>query len=363
MSGKQVTRDLLEPKQAVQIARRALADFELNSDQSLAAYLPSQEVDDVEYEIGVLEQDDAIVAADWRTYGGSTTSETWGGGKAGRGELIGVARNYVVDEKQQLAQRKDSKNQIKRQSAELITRGAKAIAKQINFQRANAIANARVDIQGPGGMRETVTFGRRAEFDTTAPKLFTDQSTGTDPIAYLGVLCDMYEDENEFRPAEILISREAKLALLNHPNVAKLLGTLGERSRLTPGELDNVLSLYELPPLRTMSKAKTRLNDYSNPDNPQYVDKYNLPQDSVILTAGQGDPTDPLSSLFGRTFWGRTVSADLPEFGLTGGGTGAPGIVAAVYEEGWPYKREVIVDALTLPVVFNPNYTLKAKVI
>jgi hypothetical protein len=40
-----------------------------------------------------------------------------------------------------------------------------------------------------------------------------------------------------------------------------------------------------------------------------------------------------------------------------------PGIVAAVFEEGWPYNMEVIVDALAMPVVFSPDYTLKAKVV
>ena len=55
------------------------------------------------------------------------------------------------------------------------------------------------------------------------------------------------------------------------------------------------------------------------------------------------------------------MSSDLPEFSGTGGDL--PGIVAAVLEESWPYKQEVIADALAMPVLFNANLTMKAKVL
>lgn len=361
MSGKEITRDFIQPKQAVKIARRTLAEFELNDDSSLAAYLPSIEVPDVEYEIDVLAQDDAITAANWRSFGGATTSETWGLGKKGRGELLPLSRNYTIDEYQRLKQRQNANEMIGRSATDLVRRGVKAIAKQINYQRGNALANARVDIQGSGNMRETIEFGRRAEFDTNAPILWNDPDS--DPIEDLARWVEMYEDENNFAPKEILMSAKVKRVLLAHPKLTALFSIQREISSLNNSQLQTLLDERDLPPIHSISRAKTRMDDWTDPNNPQIVEKYNLPQEHVLLTAGKGDPSDPLSSVYGRTFWGTTVSAELPEFGLGSGGLGVPGIVAAVYKEGWPFNLEVIADALVMPVVFAPNYTLKAKVI
>ena len=58
-----INRDFLEPEIATTIARRTLAEFEFNDQTSLAAYLPSQEVNDIEYEIDQLDSTGAITAA------------------------------------------------------------------------------------------------------------------------------------------------------------------------------------------------------------------------------------------------------------------------------------------------------------
>lgn len=361
MSGKEITRDFIEPKTAVKIARRTLAEFELQSEESLAGYLPSIEVPDVEYEIEQVANDNHIVAANWRSFGGAVTSETWGGGRKGRGELQPLGRNYVIDEYQRLKQRQNAKEMIGRSAADFVRRGTKAIAKEVNFQRGNALANARVDIQGSGGLRETIEFGRLPEFDTTAPVLWTDESA--DPLEYLATLCEIYEEQNEFKPAEILMSGKVKRAFFQHPKVVKLATADSGKPRASNSEVQTLLDDFDLPPIKLISPAKTLKDDWTDPNNPKVVQKYNLPQEHVLLTAGPGDPRQPEEALYGKTFWGQTVSSELPEFGLGSGGLDVPGIVAATYKEGWPFNLEVIVDAIAMPVVFSPNYTLKAKVI
>lgn len=370
MSSLKVNRDFIKPKVALQIAKKTLAEYELESNESLAAYLPSLEVNDVEYEIDVLAKDNEITAANWRSFGGATTSEKWGLGRKGSGSLIGLSRNYTIDEYQRLKQRKDSKEMIGRSAADLITRSTLAIAKQVNYQRGKAISEGKLNIQGSGGMREEIDFGRDPEFNVVAPKLFNDETA--DPIAYLTDLVVQYEEVNGFRPAEMLMSSRVKTALFNHPKVAAQAiagyqedanGDAVGRARANDGEVNSLLSVYDLPPIRRITPTKTKVDDWTDPSNPQTKYDYNLPQDSVLLTAGPGDPSSPLASVYGRTFWGETVSSELPEFGGTSGSLGVPGIVAAVYEQGWPYNLEVISDALVLPVVFAPNYVLKAKVL
>lgn len=353
-----VNRDFLEPADAVKLSRKTLADFELNSELSLASYLPSQEVDDIEYAIELADANDEVVVANWRAFGGSVTSEVWGKGGKAQGAFMPLGRNYIVDEKMRLKQRADAKNAIARESSDFIVRGTKAVAQEVNVQRAKALAYGKLELQGAGGLRETVDFGRREDFTTTAPALWTDADS--DPIAYLVDLVETYEDENGFVPVEILMTSKVKRTLYTHPKVVLNATANDLKVRATNSEVDTLLDQFDLPPIRTINNAKYRKDNFETGSVDSH---YLLPQDSIILTAGAGNAGDPGSSPYGRTFWGATVSADLPEFGLKSGGLDVPGIVAAIYDNGWPFNREVIIDALAMPVVFRPNYTLTAKVI
>lgn len=354
-----INRDFLEPEVAVALSRATLADFELNSNQSLASYLPSQEVDDIEYAIDLLDKQDQVVVANWRAFGGSVTSEKWGHGGSTSGEFMPLGRNYIVDERQRLRARADAKSAIAREASDFIVRGTKAVAMEVNVQRANALAYGKLELQGAGDLRQTVDFGRNPEFTTTATELWTDPNA--DPIAQLVDWVEMYEDENGFVPTEILMTAKVKRTLYSHPKVVLNASRDELAVRATTGEVDSLLDQYDLPPIRTITNAKYRKDNFATGDVDTH---YLLPQDSIIFTAGSGDAADPLSSPFGRTFWGPTVSAEIPEFGLKGsGGLDVPGIVAAIFTGGFPFNQEVIIDALAMPVVFRPNYTLTAKVI
>lgn len=361
MSGKTINRDFLEPDQALTIARREVADFEFNDESSFASYLPSLEVADIEYEIGETTSDEGVIA-DWRSFNGQATSDKLGFGGKLRGGLQPIARNYTIDEYQKLKARRDSDNLLHTRSEELVRRASRAIARAVNVQRANAIVNAEVVLTGPSGLREEVKFNRLPEFNTVAPILFTDETA--DPLMYLAELCDQYEEVNGFRPAEIIMPNKIKRLIYSHPKVVEEAGGEGvlQGSRFLPaGYIDQLWDRFDLPPI-TAATAKTyKYNDFA--DGGATKTGHLLPQDSIVLTAGPGDAGDPLANPYGRTFWGETVSASLEEFSGATSEFGVPGIVAAVYTEGWPYTMEVIADALVMPVVISPNYTLKAKVV
>lgn len=361
-----INRDFLEAESATAIARKTLAEFEFNDQTSLAGYLPSQEVNDVEYEIDFLDSTGAITAANWRSFGGSTTSERWqkptGGG---RGRLQPISRNFVLDEETRLRMRNDSGDAIQRKSVQLVERATKAIALEVNYQRANALVNDKVEIQGPGGLREVVTFGRREDFDFDADVLFTDESA--DPLTQLADWCELYEDVNGFRPAEMMMTSKIVAAFRRHPMVVnEAIGTTDTTRRVaTAGEIDNLISLYDLPAIKIIGTQKVRKDDLDRNSDTfgQTKDVYLLPQDSIIFNAGPSGATDPDGNIYGRTFWGATLSGDTADFNLSGSGLDVPGIVAAVIEEGWPSSLEVIADAISMPVVFQPNLTMKVRVL
>lgn len=357
-----VSRDFLTPEKAIEVARREVADFEFNSEESLAGYLPSLEVADIEYEITETTKDDGVIA-DWRSFNGQATTDKLGFGGKLRGGLQPLARNYTVDEYQKLKARRDSQDLLHTATADLVSRGARAIARAVNVQRANAMVNARVELYGPGGLAERVDFGRRAEFSTTAPKLWTDPTA--DPIEFLATICDAYEEENGFRPKEIRMPNKIKRLLFTHPIVVDEINGVGDnanRRRIQATEVRALLDEWDIPEIKQTTTATYKFNDYS--DKGAEKTAYLFPQDSILLTAGEGDPGDPMANPYGRTFWGETVSAEIEEFAAATAEFGVPGIVAGVQKQiSWPYNLEVIVDALAMPVVISPNYTLKAKVI
>ena len=351
-----VNRDFLEPEVAVSIARRELAEFEANDPSSLAGYFPSLEVNDVEYEIDTGGSDGMITAANWRMFNGNTTSEKWGEGQASRGRLMPLSRNFTLDEETRLRMRNDAKDAIQLESAKLVRRATRAIALQVNYQRANALANGKVDIHGSGGLRQTIDFGRDARLTTTAPLLFSDPTA--DPLAQIEADADLYEEINGFRPETVLMSSEVRRIISTHPTV--VLGATGDpnRPRASVTELQALFDQYDLPRIVNLPTNKVKVD---NLDTAETEVRNLFEKDKLIYAPASGNPLDPEAALFGRTLWGATLSGDTAEFGLAN--SDLPGIVAAVIERGWPSHLEIIADAIAMPVAFSPNYTMTVKVL
>lgn len=353
---KKVNRDFIDPAVAVNIARTTLADYDVNDSNSLAHYLPSQEVPDIEYEISVGQDAGFITAANWRTFGGATTSETWGGGQKSRGRFMPLARNFTLDEEGALRQRNNSDALIEREASNLVRRASKAIAIAVNRQRANALQHGHVKIEGSGGLRQTVDFGRDERLTTVAPKLFSDETA--DILGYIESLADLYEEINGYRPEQVMIPSEVRRRINIHPQIVGAATDSATRPRATQTELDTLFSEYRLPEIIDTPNGIIQVDDL---DTGKVRRVRLFDRDSILFLPKGGNATDPENSVLGRTFWGKTMSSDLPEFNGTGGDL--PGIVAAVLEESWPYKQEVIADALAMPVLFNANLTMKAKVL
>ena len=353
---KKVNRDFIDPAVAVNIARTTLADYDVNDSNSLAHYLPSQEVPDIEYEISVGQDAGFITAANWRTFGGATTSETWGGGQKSRGRFMPLARNFTLDEEGALRQRNNSDALIEREASNLVRRASKAIAIAVNRQRANALQYGHVKIEGSGGLRQTVDFGRDERLTTVAPKLFSDETA--DILGYIESLADLYEEINGYRPEQVMIPSEVRRRINIHPQIVGAATDSTTRPRATQSELNTLFSEYRLPEIIDTPNGIIQVDDL---DTGKVRRVRLFDRDSILFLPKGGNATDPENSVLGRTFWGKTMSSDLPEFNGTGGDL--PGIVAAVLEESWPYKQEVIADALAMPVLFNANLTMKAKVL
>lgn len=352
-----INRDLIDPSVAVTIAREALAEYDLNDSTSLASYFPSQEVDDIEYEIERMADAGFITAANWRAFNGNTTSETWGGGSKSRGRFMPLSRNYTLDEEGALRMRNNPGMLIEREAASLIRRGATAIGITVNRARADILQNGKFTLRGSGGLKQEVDFGRDARLSVTAGNLWTDLALA-DPLRDIETWVETYEMINGFRPEQMMLPDELFKYITKNENVIK--EATGEqtatRAKLT--EINELLSELKLPTIVDMPNGLIKVD---NLDTGNTEIRHLFDRDSILFTPASGDPRDPEAAVYGRTLWGPTKTGDMPEFRGTGGDV--PGIVAGVLEQGWPYNQEVIIDALAMPVAFNANYTMKAKVV
>ncbi len=351
-----INRDFFDPDDLTSQVRVALAEMEINSPTSLARYLPSETLDDIEYEASA-GQGGLIEAAMYRAFEAELP--------IGRDEALGQLRGRIpplgqkipLFEENRLRLRNDSDGALRADINRKSRRAAEATAIAVNIKRGEALADGKLTFVG-NNQDFVVDFGRNAAHTTTAAQLWSDTAT-SDPVVYLQTLCDLYEATNGFRPQEILTSTQVKNAFYRHPKVnGAAWGSVNSPNitRLAPSSaVDSLLGEYELPSFQTVpGKVKVRNNDGTN------TIKSLLPSDSIILRPGAGDAAVAGSSTLGSTFWGVTVEATKSSWGISEW----PGIVAAVFDnDDVPSRLWVAASAIAMPVLVNPDYSLKAKVL
>lgn len=350
-----INRDLVDPAELTDQTRKALAEFEVNSPNSLAKYLPSETLDDIEYEADA-GQGGLVEAAMYRAFdAGLAIGRDEALGKL-RGRIQPLGQKIPITEEARLRLRKDADTSLRADIERKAKRIAHAVATQVNLKRAEALVDAKLVFVG-NGVNIEVPFDRKAEFTTVATELWTDPDA--DPIEYLTTLCDAYEAENGFRPVEMLSGQAAKTAFYRHPNVTKMaIGATGNPARIAaPSEVDALMSLYNLPPF-TVNTGKVKVRNLDGSSSIKFL----IPQDSIVLMADGGNAKEADSSQIGATFWGVTIESTKADWGIEE--SEWAGIVTAVFDNDTvPAFMSVEGSAIATPVLINPNYTLKAKVV
>ena len=348
-----INRDFVDPDELTNQARTALAELEVNSPTSLAAFLPSETLDDIEYEADT-GQGGLIESAMYRAYDAELPIGRDEALSQMRGRIPTLGQKIPLFEENRLRLRNDSEDALRSTIERMGRRAAQAVAIAVNVKRGEALATGALQFKG-NNQDFTVPFGRRADFTTTATDLWTDPDS--DPIAYLEGLQELYVDENGFEFSTILTSNKVKRAFYSHPKITNLaFGRSDTGGRLAPASLvDGLLAQYGLPGFTIRGgRVKIRENDGSN------TVKNLLPDDSIILLPGAGNAEEAGSSELGSTYWGQTLESGRPEWGISE----QAGIVAAVHDnDDVPARMWVSALAIAMPVLLNPNYSLAAKVV
>lgn len=351
-----INRDFVDPAELTNQTRVALAELEINSPQSLAPFLPSETIDDIEYEADA-GQGGLIESAMYRSYDAELPIGRDEALAQMRGRIPSLGQKIPIFEEDRLRLRAGAEQGLTAAIERKAKRAARAVAIAVNVKRGEALATGKLQFVGNGQNFE-VPFGRRADFTTAATDPWSDPDS--DPVAYLEDLRDIYVDENGFEPGAILTSTAVKNAFYRHPKVNNAAAGRDQSqfgSLASPESVTALLGQYDLPGFTVRGgRVKLRNLDGSN------TVKDLLPRDSIIMLPPAGNPGEAGSSELGATYWGQTIESGRPEWGIAE--EEQSGIVAAVHDnDDVPARMWVSALAIAMPVLLNPNYSLVSKVI
>lgn len=330
--------DLVSPADLTGFSRAAVEDVE-RAKGSLAAFLPNTAVPDVVVRT-VVAVDGTGALAQYRAFDAETPIGSGGTATRKVFELLPLGLKERVSEYDQLRARGNEGNELVLGGVDKAAmRVANAVVDRLEIARGQAIDTGALTIN-ENGVVQTVTFGRPGGNTVTAATLW---SGAAKPIDDLIAWCDVYALGNQGgQPGAIVMSRRVVAALQRNADIRGLVATTGG----TPGivsldALNAVLAAYGLPPI-VIYDRKIR-GTAVLPDNKVYL----------LPSAGAND--------LGATFYGQTLEAGEPEYGIAAGDQ--PGLVVGAWKTRDPIAAWVHANAIAMPILVNPVASMVATVL
>lgn len=333
--------DLIDPATLTGFARRALQDYE-TAKGTLARWLPNQQVDDISVRF-VVGSSGLVDEARYRAFDAEPEFGRTPGGKRVTVDLVALSQQGIISERDQLRLRKADDDVRRKILTEATRTAVLGIADRVERQRASVLVSGQAVI-AQDNYADSVDFGRDPSMNVTAPTLWSDPAA--DRIGYLSTLIDQYVAMNGDEPGAILTSKRVWRALSGGSQFGVQLVGGGSR----PANDSDVRAIL----------AGAGIPDAYLYDRRGKAGRF-VPDDRIMLLPAPVDPNSGTSEL-GATFWGETLAASEPEYGIEQ--SEQPGIVSAAFtNEGIPPVRHTYVDSLNLPVGANMNLSLVAKVL
>lgn len=322
--------DVIKPADLTGFSR-TVADV-YDGQGTLASVLPNQQVDDVVFSWLVNGRSQDV--ASYRAFDAETPIGSSAGVEEITAKLAPVGLKKLFSEYDQLRRRgANSPESIQEAADRLAGEVTKAVVDRVERLRGEALTTGRLALN-ENGVVQNVDFGRRADFTKTAGTLWS--AAGADPISDIEAWRDEYVAENGVEPSTIIVSGRVFSALTKSDAVRGYFGTSAP-TLLTRDAVNSIVTSYGLPALSVYDRR---------------AGGQRVVADNRVILASEGA---------GSTVWGTTVEAEDPRYGLTGGDL--PGLVVGAYKEDDPNVVWVRANAITLPVLANPNLTIAATVL
>lgn len=335
--------DYVEPAELTGFIRGALADRAINK-FVLDQWVPNRLVDDLVYRY-TRGASGLIEAATYRGYDTESPIANREGLARVTGELPPISRKIRLSEYEQLRLRKAARETVRDAIFGDARRLARMIAARIELARGDALVNGAVTI-AENGVAATVDFGRSPSHAVTAAATWADPTTNI--LADIDAWSNVYNDTNGEMPGSYLTSRSVLGYMLANDQVRGAMTNNGVTPDMVNREqLNNWLAKFDFPPVVTYD-AKVKVNGTAQRITPDDV--------FMMLPAPVSDAED---TDLGATLWGTTLEAMETEYKLEI----QPGIAAGSYKTHNPIAIWTNAAAIALPVLANPDLTLKAEVL
>jgi hypothetical protein len=338
--------DLVPPQDLLGYVRELQIEQERNK-FVLAAYLPNDNIDEIEYRItqGNLRDVDVAKVRAWDT-------ETSVGSRQGLKRLIGelppIGRKIRLGEEERLRKRKLETGSTAALEAAIYDDAAKmarAVLGRTEMLRGELLQLGTITINENGVSTGTISFNRAGAHNVTAATKW-DQA-GATPIADLKSWVQTYINTNGIMPALSLTSTAVITQLMLSTEIRQLATSItGVPSMVTLQAVQTVFAAFGLPPLVPYD-VNVRVDGTAT-----------RVTNSKMLTL-----LPPADEPLGATFFGTTAEAlDLAEVNQIASDQ-APGLVATISREDDPVSTWTKAAAIVLPVFANPDLTLNATVL
>lgn len=346
--------ELITPAELTGYARAAQEEWERQWG-TLARYLPNEFVPDIvaRFEVG---RAGLQPVAPFRSYDTETPLGKLPGKQRVTIELPPIGEKLRVSEYDQLRFRGNTATTWILNSTLDITRQIVTdINDRLEVARGQAIETGGFDAD-ENGFVQVADWERDPSMEVTADTLWSDAANAT-PLADLREWIDHYRDVNNMEPGSIVVNRDILLNLARTAEIRNLYSTLvGRPSVVNRNAINEVLADNDIPPVDLYDRRAV----FDNGDGAGEIPRHILSRHKIYLLPAPVAP-DSGNNGFGATYWGQTLEADEPEYGLQP--DEMPGIVAGMWKTRDPIGLWVHANAIGLPVLGDANRSMVATVL
>jgi hypothetical protein len=342
--------DIIDPAELTGYARASLADYEA-SRGTLARWLPNREVADINVRF-IAGSTGLIPIAQFRAYDAEPEVGKGQEGKRVVLELPAVGQEIPVSEYVQLRQRNSSEETIRNAILDTTRINVRAVADSLERLRGIVLTTGKATINPTnfgGKFQADDDFGRAGGHTVTAAAVWS--LTNTDILTDLQTWYDTYLTANGVAPGAILTSTRVVRAMAKNEQFRTVLAASGNR----PATIEQVSDTLE-------GAGLPRIQTYDRKVSVGGAATAVIPTDRLLFLPSAVDTDDWQGTELGATFWGQTLSAGEPEYGIEE--SEQPGIVVGVHREPKPPMiAPVVSDAIAEPLLANANLSFAADVL
>lgn len=341
--------DVITPAELTGYVRASLAEREALTG-SLARWLPNREVADIVVRF-IAGSSGLIDVAKFRAYDAAVEVGKRPSGKRVTLELPAIGQTIPISEYEQLRLRGGEISDEAALAAILSAASivVRAVADAIERLRGIVLATGKATI-AQDNFSSDDSFGRSTTHQVVAGSLWSS-ATSVSRLDFLQGVVDTYVATNGEAPGAIVASRRIMRSLAQGDEFKTSLVGGGSRPA-TAQQVTDTIEGAGLPELFTYDRrvsvggVATRV----------------LPDDTLLLLPAPVETDDWEGTDLGATFWGRTLTSTEPDWEIPE--SDQPGIVIGAHKNpSPPMIREVISDAIALPVLANADRSLAAKVL